>query len=89
MSTWLPYILTIVGSVLAAWVTFRVRFERFESKDIQREQDWLRWRAQTDTTIDRIDTRLREHERYCDGRWNEQMKEIGKIQGRVSREEMR
>ncbi len=85
MSEWFPYVATVAGSVVASYLTFYIRFERFKSMDEQREKDWLAWRYGMDTKTDRIDNRLRDHEKYCDGRWNQQNRDVGEIRGMIRR----
>jgi len=89
MSEWLPYLLTIIGSIVGSYLVFWIRFERFQSMDIQRERDWLLWRGNTDKAIERIDNRVRDHERFCDQRWNEMNSTVGELRGRLTREEQR
>lgn len=89
MSVWLPHLITIAGSVIVSWLTFYLRFEKFLSRDTQREKDRLIWRGNVDKLIERVDGRLREHEKYCDGRWNDLMSEVGEMKGRMTREEQR
>lgn len=89
MSAWLPYLVTVAVSVLASYLTFWIRFERFQSMDGQRERDWLLWRGNTDTAVQRLDQRIRDHERFCDERWNEMNSSVGELRGRLSREEQR
>jgi hypothetical protein len=87
MPAWLPHVITIALSVVASWLTFWVRFERFQSMDAQRERDWLLWRGNTDKLGERLDQRIRDHEKYCDERWNVLNKEVGEMKGRLGRQE--
>lgn len=36
-----------ISGGLAAWVAFRIKFERFVAMDEQREEDWVTWRQST------------------------------------------
>jgi hypothetical protein len=84
---WLPAIvsgvLSSIVSIGGAWFSFRLRFERFESMDIQREKEWVLWRGQLEERISRIDTREREHERDCSERWQRLMEEHGALKARL------
>jgi hypothetical protein len=51
MNEWLRAGIDLLIGGVVAWVTFRVRFERFESKDAEREKSWWEWRRALDQTI--------------------------------------
>jgi hypothetical protein len=45
MPTWLiAAIVSAAIGALGAWITFRIRFERFEARDQEREKYWAEWR---------------------------------------------
>lgn len=57
MPEWTTYALTAIAGILTAWITFRVRFERFEARDAERESAWWEWRRT-------LDQQLREREEH-------------------------
>lgn len=79
MPEWVPYVLTALVSIGASYFTFRIRFERFQAMDEAREKNWIDWRARLEERVTRMDNREQAHEQYCDGRWNQLMKEHGAI----------
>lgn len=85
METWVAVILTGITSGLGTYIAFRIRFERFQSKDIQREEDWKLWRAQLEERITRMDTREQAHERECNERWQKLMSDHGGILADIRR----
>lgn len=51
MSEWLRYVLAVALGLASAWITFRLRFERFEARDAEREKAWWVWRNGLDAKI--------------------------------------
>jgi hypothetical protein len=89
VDAWLPAIissaLSAAVSIAGSWISFRIRFERFQSMDTQRERDWSIWRGQLEERISRIDTREREHERECSARWAKFSEEHGAVKADLRR----
>ena len=54
MPDWLIPVLSFLGGALGAYVTFRIRFERFEAMDTRREQDWSNWRKDITKDVENL-----------------------------------
>lgn len=58
MPPWLPVILaSFACSALTAWIIMRVRFERFEAMDKEREKHWTEWRRAIDEWKNKVENR--------------------------------
>lgn len=59
MNEWLRDALAVALGALSAWIAFRIRFERFDAMDKEREKAWWVWR-------DGLDEQLAERERQSE-----------------------
>lgn len=68
MPTWLgPAVmfLGIIISPIAAYVAFRISFERFLAKDTEREKHWMRWQDSVSKDVEQLKAERNFHVRIA------------------------
>lgn len=54
----LPIAIGLISGIAGAWLTLRIRFERFESQQQERERNRKEWRKATEKKLDKIEGRV-------------------------------
>lgn len=57
MPEWAQFLISIALGAGSGWITFRVRFERFEATDIAREEHRKEWRAGIVERLEKIESK--------------------------------
>jgi hypothetical protein len=75
---------SVLCSVIASLVAFRLRFERNDGENGQRVKDWDQWRNGLEARLVAESTHLDSHEKECRERWERLLLEHGQVMGRLA-----